>query len=215
MQNTIVYLIGYAGTGKYTIAKELVLLTGAVIVDNQLINSPVFSVVACKFTHTLANRDPHMLQNGSGIICFTEGFELRGNHSHQFRRLEKGGHTSIASRFHSFSAGSTTVSFMFHLSRYQGNTLPNYPSRGNMSKKHGAAFLTFQLIIPKTPYLPFEYLSILPRSMLRSQEGCSMPSVQLRSLLSYFFSEPVTAAVTLVNGVKSGHISAQMVGNRR
>jgi hypothetical protein len=51
----------------------------------------------CKFTHTLANRGPHMLQNGSGIICFTEGFELRGNRSHQFRRLEKSGHTSIAS----------------------------------------------------------------------------------------------------------------------
>jgi hypothetical protein len=46
MQNTIVYLIGYAGTGKYTIAKELARLTGAVIVDNQLINSPVFSVIA-------------------------------------------------------------------------------------------------------------------------------------------------------------------------
>jgi len=46
MQNTIVYLIGYAGIGKYTIAKELAVLTGAVIVDNQLINSPVFSVVS-------------------------------------------------------------------------------------------------------------------------------------------------------------------------
>ncbi len=45
MKNTIVYLIGYAGTGKYTIAKEIAGLTGAVIVDNQLINNPVFSVV--------------------------------------------------------------------------------------------------------------------------------------------------------------------------
>lgn len=45
MQKTIVYLIGYAGTGKYTIAKELAAQTGAVIVDNQLINNPVFIVV--------------------------------------------------------------------------------------------------------------------------------------------------------------------------
>ena len=45
MQNTIVYLIGYAGTGKYSIARELVRLTGAVLVDNHLINNPVFSVV--------------------------------------------------------------------------------------------------------------------------------------------------------------------------
>lgn len=45
MNNTIVYLIGYAGTGKYTIAREIAALTGAVIVDNHLINNPVFSVV--------------------------------------------------------------------------------------------------------------------------------------------------------------------------
>lgn len=45
MKNTIVYLIGFAGTGKYTIAKEIARLTGAVIVDNHLINNPVFSVV--------------------------------------------------------------------------------------------------------------------------------------------------------------------------
>lgn len=45
MKNTIVYLIGYAGTGKYTIAREIAALTGAVIVDNHLINNPVFSVV--------------------------------------------------------------------------------------------------------------------------------------------------------------------------
>ena len=45
INNTIVYLIGYGGTGKYTIAKELALLTDAVIVDNQLVNRPVFSVL--------------------------------------------------------------------------------------------------------------------------------------------------------------------------
>jgi predicted kinase len=43
--NTIIYLIGYAGTGKYTVAKEIAALTNAVIVDNQLINNPIFSVV--------------------------------------------------------------------------------------------------------------------------------------------------------------------------
>lgn len=41
MKNTIVY----AGTGKYTVAREIAALTGAVIVDNHLINNPVFSVV--------------------------------------------------------------------------------------------------------------------------------------------------------------------------
>lgn len=45
MKNTILYLIGFAGTGKYTIAKEIAALTGAVLVDNHLINNPVFSVI--------------------------------------------------------------------------------------------------------------------------------------------------------------------------
>ena len=45
MKNTIVYLIGYGGTGKYTIAREIAVLTNAVIVDNHLINNPVFSVL--------------------------------------------------------------------------------------------------------------------------------------------------------------------------
>lgn len=45
MKNTIIYLIGYTGTGKYTIAKEIAANTGAVVVDNHLINNPVFSVV--------------------------------------------------------------------------------------------------------------------------------------------------------------------------
>lgn len=46
VKNTIVYLIGYGGTGKYTIAREISALTGAVIVDNHLINNPVFSVLS-------------------------------------------------------------------------------------------------------------------------------------------------------------------------
>jgi hypothetical protein len=45
MQNTIVYLLGFAGTGKYTIAQELSRRTGARLVDNHLINNPVFSLI--------------------------------------------------------------------------------------------------------------------------------------------------------------------------
>lgn len=45
MKNTIIYLIGFAGTGKYTIAKEIVALSGARLVDNHLINNPVFSLI--------------------------------------------------------------------------------------------------------------------------------------------------------------------------
>jgi hypothetical protein len=43
--NVILYLIGFAGTGKYTIAKEISKITGLKLVDNHLINNPVFSVI--------------------------------------------------------------------------------------------------------------------------------------------------------------------------
>ena len=45
LKNTIIHLIGYSGVGKYTIAKELAALTDAKIIDNHLINNPVFSVL--------------------------------------------------------------------------------------------------------------------------------------------------------------------------
>lgn len=43
--NTIIYLIGIPAVGKYTVAKEIGRMTGARVVDNQLINTPVYSVL--------------------------------------------------------------------------------------------------------------------------------------------------------------------------
>jgi shikimate kinase len=45
LHSTIIYLIGIPAVGKYTIAREIGRMTGAKIVDNQLINTPVFSIV--------------------------------------------------------------------------------------------------------------------------------------------------------------------------
>ena len=45
MENTIFYLIGLPGVGKYTIAKALMARCGATLVDNHLINNPVLSVM--------------------------------------------------------------------------------------------------------------------------------------------------------------------------
>lgn len=45
MHNTIVYLIGYPGVGKLTIAKALCQLTGAKLVDNHMANNPIFSII--------------------------------------------------------------------------------------------------------------------------------------------------------------------------
>ena len=45
LKNTIVVLIGFAGTGKYTIGRELCRRTGAKLIDSHLINNPVFSVL--------------------------------------------------------------------------------------------------------------------------------------------------------------------------
>lgn len=45
LTNTIIHLLGFPGTGKYTIAKELVSLDDFALVDNHLINNPVFSLI--------------------------------------------------------------------------------------------------------------------------------------------------------------------------
>jgi hypothetical protein len=45
VKNTIIVLIGFAGTGKYTIGRELCRRTGARLIDNHLINNPILRVV--------------------------------------------------------------------------------------------------------------------------------------------------------------------------
>jgi len=45
LDDTMVLLIGFAGTGKYTIGRELCERTGAKLIDNHLINNPIFRVV--------------------------------------------------------------------------------------------------------------------------------------------------------------------------
>jgi hypothetical protein len=45
LENTMVLLIGFAGTGKYTIGRELCERTGAKLIDNHLINNPIFRAV--------------------------------------------------------------------------------------------------------------------------------------------------------------------------
>jgi hypothetical protein len=43
-QSLIIYLIGIPAVGKYTTAKAIAKLTGAKVVDNQLINTPIFYI---------------------------------------------------------------------------------------------------------------------------------------------------------------------------
>jgi hypothetical protein len=45
LENTFIYLMGVAGAGKLTVAKAIAAKTGARVVDNHLINNPVFSVI--------------------------------------------------------------------------------------------------------------------------------------------------------------------------
>lgn len=45
MKNIIIYLIGFAGVGKFTIAKELSLHLQARIIDNHLINNPILQLI--------------------------------------------------------------------------------------------------------------------------------------------------------------------------
>jgi len=45
LKNTIIHLNGFPGTGKYTVAKEIVKQADVRLVDNHLINNPVFSLM--------------------------------------------------------------------------------------------------------------------------------------------------------------------------
>jgi predicted kinase len=45
IRNTFVYLIGFAGTGKLTIARAFVRHVDAIVVDNHWINNPIFGLI--------------------------------------------------------------------------------------------------------------------------------------------------------------------------
>lgn len=45
IKNTLIYLIGFPATGKLTIAKSIVRKAGATLIDNHLINNPIFQIV--------------------------------------------------------------------------------------------------------------------------------------------------------------------------
>ena len=45
LENAFIYLIGVPAVGKYSTAKEIARLSGAKIVDSQLVNMPIFTVV--------------------------------------------------------------------------------------------------------------------------------------------------------------------------
>jgi hypothetical protein len=42
----LIYLLGHPGVGKLTIAREIARQSGACVVDNQLINTPIFALFA-------------------------------------------------------------------------------------------------------------------------------------------------------------------------
>src|SRR4249919_2156448 len=45
MNNIFLYLVGFAGTGKLTIARAFARHVGAKVVDNQWINNPIFGLI--------------------------------------------------------------------------------------------------------------------------------------------------------------------------
>jgi predicted kinase len=54
LRNTIIYLIGIPAVGKYSTARAIARLTGAKVVDNQLINIPIFSLAGYDGTDAFA-----------------------------------------------------------------------------------------------------------------------------------------------------------------
>jgi predicted kinase len=49
----MIYLLGYPGVGKYTVAREIARLTGAVVVDNQVVNHPILVLLRWDATSDL------------------------------------------------------------------------------------------------------------------------------------------------------------------
>lgn len=45
LQNTIIYLLGFPGVGKYTIAKCIAQQTGARLIDNHSLTNPIYNVI--------------------------------------------------------------------------------------------------------------------------------------------------------------------------
>jgi hypothetical protein len=45
LRSRIVYLIGFSGTGKLTVARELALILKARVIDNQWISNPIFGLL--------------------------------------------------------------------------------------------------------------------------------------------------------------------------
>lgn len=56
LKNTLIYLIGFPGTGKYTIAKEIIQQAEVKLVDNHLINNPLFSIIQTQGVPRLPER---------------------------------------------------------------------------------------------------------------------------------------------------------------
>lgn len=65
MKNTIIYLLGFPGTGKYTIAKEICKQADFKLVDNHLINNPLFTLIE--------NDDKRFYRSAYGIISGASG----------------------------------------------------------------------------------------------------------------------------------------------
>jgi hypothetical protein len=45
LKNVMVYLVGFSGTGKLTVARQLAILLKARVVDNHWINNPIFDLI--------------------------------------------------------------------------------------------------------------------------------------------------------------------------
>lgn len=63
LKNTIIYLIGFSGVGKYTIAKELAKLDEFRILHSQLIKGQVFNVLDIDTTNFSAQESACYILN--------------------------------------------------------------------------------------------------------------------------------------------------------
>ena len=71
MRNTIIYLLGFPGTGKYTVAKALAKKEDFRLLDNHLVNNVLFSLIHVDSMTKLSDRVWDNIEKIWQIVCDT------------------------------------------------------------------------------------------------------------------------------------------------
>lgn len=127
---TIVYLIGRAGSGKYTIAKQLA-AHGFKIVDNHLINNPIFSLLNLGKGSSIPNLAWEAIAQIRTVVLDFIGKESKNNYVLTNELLENEEDYKYFRQVEEMAAirGSLLVPVRLHLSKAENKRRIQVPER--------------------------------------------------------------------------------------